>query len=146
MQSGPLQYHTSKMETNEVERLRGDFGSTSAQNIQSSTWQTLRFKPPEVPPTSTSPGWRIEFRPCEVQFTDFENAAISAFIVLLTRVILSLDLDFTIPMSKVESFLVDCECNYELIQMTLDFLEIKTAFLNYMLLPYKVWELDLENT
>ncbi|KAJ8918410.1 hypothetical protein NQ315_008107 [Exocentrus adspersus] len=68
------------------------------ENIQSTNWQTMRFKPP--PPNSTI-GWRVEFRPCEVQFTDFENAAIVCFVVLLTRVILSYQLNFLIPISKL---------------------------------------------
>jgi glutamate--cysteine ligase catalytic subunit len=68
------------------------------ENIQSTNWQTMRFKPP--PPNSTI-GWRVEFRPCEVQITDFENAAIVCFVVLLTRVILSYNLDFLIPISRV---------------------------------------------
>lgn len=59
----------------------------------------MRFKPP--PPKSTI-GWRVEFRPCEVQITDFENAAYVCFIVLLTRVILSYQLNFIIPISKVD--------------------------------------------
>lgn len=37
----------------------------------------------------------------EVQMTDFENAAFSIFIVLLTRVILSFGLNFYIPITKV---------------------------------------------
>ncbi|KAG5897516.1 hypothetical protein JTB14_030013 [Gonioctena quinquepunctata] len=69
------------------------------ENIQSTNWQTMRFKPP--PPKSTI-GWRVEFRPCEVQITDFENAAIVCFIVLLTRVILSYQLNLLIPISKVD--------------------------------------------
>jgi len=69
------------------------------ENIQSTNWQTMRFKPP--PPRSTI-GWRVEFRPCEVQITDFENAALVCFIVLLTRVILSYRLNFLIPISKVD--------------------------------------------
>lgn len=69
------------------------------ENIQSTNWQTMRFKPP--PPNSTI-GWRVEFRPCEAQLTDFENAAIVCFIVLLTRVILSYGLNFLIPISKVD--------------------------------------------
>ncbi len=44
----------------------------------------------------------MEFRPCELQLTDFENAAIVCFIVLLTRVILSFNLNFLIPISKVD--------------------------------------------
>nr|CAD7581222.1 unnamed protein product [Timema californicum] len=59
----------------------------------------MRFKPP---PPHSSIGWRVEFRPCEVQITDFENAAIVCFVVLLTRVILSYQLNFIIPISKVD--------------------------------------------
>ena len=38
----------------------------------------------------------------EVQFTDFENASFSIFIVLVTRAILSYNLNFYIPISKVD--------------------------------------------
>ncbi|XP_034183692.2 glutamate--cysteine ligase isoform X1 [Osmia lignaria lignaria] len=69
------------------------------ENIQSTNWQTMRFKPP---PPNSSIGWRVEFRPCEVQITDFENAAIVCFVVLLTRVILSYKLNLLIPISKVD--------------------------------------------
>jgi glutamate--cysteine ligase catalytic subunit len=60
----------------------------------------MRFKPP--PPSSPDIGWRVEFRSMEIQLTDFENAAFSIFVVLLTRTILSFDLNFYIPLSKVE--------------------------------------------
>ncbi|XP_045529683.1 glutamate--cysteine ligase catalytic subunit isoform X1 [Pieris brassicae] len=69
------------------------------ENIQSTNWQTMRFKPP--PPNSRI-GWRVEFRPCEAQLTDFENAAYVCFVVLLTRVILSYRLNFVMPISKVD--------------------------------------------
>jgi glutamate--cysteine ligase catalytic subunit len=69
------------------------------ENIQSTNWQTLRFKPP---PPGTGMGWRVEFRSMEVQITDFENAAFSIFIVLLSRAILSFGINFYIPISKVD--------------------------------------------
>uniref|UniRef100_A0AAX7V290 Glutamate--cysteine ligase n=1 Tax=Astatotilapia calliptera TaxID=8154 RepID=A0AAX7V290_ASTCA len=69
------------------------------ENLQSTNWQTMRFKPP---PPNSDIGWRVEFRPMEVQLTDFENAAYVVFVVLLTRVILSYKLDFIIPLSKVD--------------------------------------------
>lgn len=69
------------------------------ENIQSTNWQTIRFKPP---PPDSDIGWRVEFRPCEVQLTDFENAAFTVFIALLTRTIVSFDLNLYMPMSKVE--------------------------------------------
>lgn len=71
------------------------------ENLQSTNWQTMRFKPP--PPEHPSVGWRVEFRPMEVQFTDFENAACAVFVVLLTRVILSYDLNFYMPISLVDT-------------------------------------------
>ncbi|XP_070533498.1 glutamate--cysteine ligase catalytic subunit-like [Ptychodera flava] len=69
------------------------------ENIQSTNWQTMRFKPP---PANSPIGWRVEFRPSEVQLTDFENAAYVVFVVLLTRVILSFKLNFLMPISKVD--------------------------------------------
>ncbi|GAA5961268.1 hypothetical protein JCM8115_001529 [Rhodotorula mucilaginosa] len=69
------------------------------ENIQSTNWQTVRFKPP---PPGSPIGWRVEFRSMEVQLTDYENAAFSVFIVLLTRAIMSLGLNFYLPISKVD--------------------------------------------
>ncbi|KAK4168844.1 putative glutamate--cysteine ligase [Cladorrhinum sp. PSN259] len=69
------------------------------ENIQSTNWQHMRFKPP---PADNSIGWRVEFRPMEIQITDFENAAFAVFMVLITRVILSFDLNFYIPIRRVD--------------------------------------------
>lgn len=55
------------------------------ENIQSTNWQNMRFKPP---PPGTDIGWRVEFRIMDVQPTPFENAAYSVFVVLLARAIL----------------------------------------------------------
>jgi glutamate--cysteine ligase catalytic subunit len=70
------------------------------ENLQSTNWQHIRFKPP---PTGSDIGWRVEFRPMEIQITDFENAAFSVFIVLITRAILSFDLNFYIPITKTDA-------------------------------------------
>ncbi|KAI2473154.1 GCS-domain-containing protein [Annulohypoxylon bovei var. microspora] len=69
------------------------------ENIQSTNWQHIRFKPP---PPGSDIGWRVEFRPMEIQITDFENAAFAVFMVLITRAILSFDLNFYIPIVKVD--------------------------------------------
>ncbi|KAK4191568.1 putative glutamate--cysteine ligase [Podospora australis] len=69
------------------------------ENIQSTNWQHMRFKPP---PADNSIGWRVEFRPMEIQITDFENAAFAVFMVLITRVILSYNLNFYIPITRVD--------------------------------------------
>ncbi|WFD26068.1 glutamate--cysteine ligase [Malassezia nana] len=69
------------------------------ENLQSTNWQTMRFKPP---PPGGLIGWRIEFRPMEIQLTDFENAAFSVFIALVTRVILAQGVDWYMPISLVD--------------------------------------------
>lgn len=79
------------------------------ENIQSTNWQTLRFKPPALYPDNMTggqlrdkPGWRVEFRPLEIQLTDFENAAYSVFVVLLSKAILKFQPDFYIPILKID--------------------------------------------
>ena len=74
------------------------------ENIQSTNWQTVRWKPPPPRVTHDDPhiGWRAEFRSMEVQLTDFENAAFTVFVVLATRVVLSFDLCLYLPLSKVD--------------------------------------------
>ena len=64
------------------------------ENLQSTNWQHMRFKPP---PPGNDTGWRVEVRPMEIQITDYENAAFSVFVVLITRAILSFDLNFYLP-------------------------------------------------
>lgn len=76
-----------------------DTSTDHFENIQSTNWNTVRFKPP---PKNTDIGWRTEFRSMEVGLTDFENAAFSVFIVILSRVILAFNLNFYVPMSTVD--------------------------------------------
>ena len=71
------------------------------ENIQSTNWQTVRFKPP--PPQSVSMGWRVEFRTMEVQLTDFENAAYTVFVALISRAILYFKLNLYMPLSLVDA-------------------------------------------
>jgi glutamate--cysteine ligase catalytic subunit len=68
------------------------------ENLQSTNWQHIRFKPP---PPGSDIGWRVEFRPMEIQITDVENAAFSIFMVLITRAILSFNLNFYMPITRV---------------------------------------------
>lgn len=89
----PLQVYQERIE-------QDDSKSTEHfETIQSSNWMNMRFKPP--PPDTPEIGWRVEFRPTEVQLTDFENAAYCCFVVLLTRVIISFRLTFLLPISAV---------------------------------------------
>eukprot|EP00003_Mantamonas_plastica_P020524 TRINITY_DN330_c1_g1_i2.p1 TRINITY_DN330_c1_g1~~TRINITY_DN330_c1_g1_i2.p1 ORF type:complete len:342 (-),score=122.30 TRINITY_DN330_c1_g1_i2:135-1160(-) len=69
------------------------------ENIQSTNWQTVRWKPP---PPNSNIGWRTEFRPMEVQLTEFENAAFPIFIALLARSLVLFRHNLYVPLSKVE--------------------------------------------
>ncbi|KAK3328375.1 glutamate-cysteine ligase-domain-containing protein [Cercophora scortea] len=88
------------------------------ENIQSTNWQHMRFKPP---PADNSIGWRVEFRPMEIQVTDFENAAFAVFIVLITRVILSYDLNFYIPIVKVDENMETAHARDAVLEKTFHF-------------------------
>lgn len=74
----------------------------SFENIQSTNWQSMRFKPPPIKDNLRSIGWRVEFRPIELQFTSFENSAFCAFVILLTQAIKQFNLNFLMPISKVD--------------------------------------------
>lgn len=77
---------------------RGDATSNEHfECIQSTVWQTLRFKPP---PPGVNIGWRVELRTMEVQLTDFENAAFAVFVALLSRAMLKYGVRWGLPMSK----------------------------------------------
>ena len=70
------------------------------ENLQSTNWNTVRFK---VPPAKQHDiNWRVEFRSMELNLTDFENAAYTVFVMLLTRAITSERLNFYMPISKVD--------------------------------------------
>jgi glutamate--cysteine ligase catalytic subunit len=46
----------------------------------------------------------------EVQLTDFENAAFAVFVILISRAILSFNLNFYIPISKVSRMIFAMSC------------------------------------
>lgn len=87
-----------------VEQVDDATATEHFENIQSTNWQTVRWKPPPPREHEDSPriGWRTEFRSMEMQATDAENAAFVVFVVLVTRVILAFDLNLYIPLSKVD--------------------------------------------
>jgi len=86
-----------------LEDAGDDFSVEHFESLNSTNWQSMRWKPPP-PSTPSSPhiGWRTEFRSMELQLTDFENAAFSVFVVLLSRALLAFDLDFLAPLSLVD--------------------------------------------
>ncbi len=89
----PLVVYKNSVELDDSKRM------DHFENIQSTNWQSMRFKPP---PLNSEIGWRVELRSMELQFSDFENAAFSIFSVLITRVLANFDVNLYIPLSKVD--------------------------------------------
>ena len=74
------------------------------ENLQSTNWNSIRFKPP---PSLDSPiGWRVEFRPMDIQITDYENAALSALVSLLVKLLSTYNVNFIIPISMGDENMV----------------------------------------
>lgn len=89
--------------------LHDDLFSTDTNNtavfdlFNCSNWRLLRFKPPPIKSEESNQiGWRVEFRPTELQITDFQNAAFASFIILLTKAIVKLNLNFLIDITKLD--------------------------------------------
>lgn len=70
------------------------------ERLQSTVWPHVRLKIP--PPDKEENGWMVEFRPMEVQLTDFENAACTIFLALMRRAIATYNLDSCVPMVTIE--------------------------------------------
>jgi glutamate--cysteine ligase catalytic subunit len=70
------------------------------ENVQSTNWNTMRFKSP--PAHDTDIGWRVEFRPLDIQLTDFENSAYTVLVGMMANIINQFSLDFVIPISLVD--------------------------------------------
>ena len=70
------------------------------ENLQSTNWNTVRFKPPR--PEDKDSCFKIEIRPCELQLSAYENAAISTFIMLINKMNSHFKINFIVPISKVD--------------------------------------------
>lgn len=62
------------------------------ENLQSTNWNSLRFKSP--PSVDSDIGWRVEFRPLDIQLTDYENAALTVFTGMIVNILNEFSLDF----------------------------------------------------
>jgi glutamate--cysteine ligase catalytic subunit len=90
----------SKADPKEAE----DTDVESFENIQSTNWQNMRFKPPPIKSDSSANriGWRVEVRPMELQLTDFENSAFCSLVILLVKALRKMKLNLLMPISKVD--------------------------------------------
>lgn len=60
----------------------------------------MRFKPP--PSITSKIGWRVEFRPIDIQLTDFENAALIVLLGMIVNISNHFDIDFIQPITKID--------------------------------------------
>jgi glutamate--cysteine ligase catalytic subunit len=70
------------------------------ENLQSTNWNTVRFKPPKIEDNDSC--FKVEIRPCELQITPYENAAIASFVLLLYKMSYRFNYNFIIPITKVD--------------------------------------------
>jgi hypothetical protein len=101
---GPLQSTNQTTNTDESSGGEHEFADRGTHEVSDShhSLQPPQLEDEENSLQSYGPGWRIEFRPMEVQLTDYENAAFAIFTVLLTRCIATQGHNFYLPMSLVE--------------------------------------------
>lgn len=77
------------------EQIDDDDMTCHFENLQSTNWNSMRFKPP--PSHDSNIGWRVEFRTMDIQLTDFENSCLLVLLGLVVNVINHFNLDFVIP-------------------------------------------------
>jgi hypothetical protein len=70
------------------------------QDVHLFHWRTVRVK---IPPKDGSSGWKVEFRPTEIQLIDSQNAAFAIFAFLVSQLIQENTTQFAVPISKVSS-------------------------------------------
>ena len=89
--------------------ITDDNDMTHFENINSSNWNSLRFKLPR--PNDNDFSYKIEIRTCDLQITPFENISIIHFIVNLYNIILKQNCNFIIPITKVDENYENAYCN-----------------------------------
>lgn len=76
------------------------------ENIQSTNWNSVRFKPPPCSAdgkTRPSIGWRVELRTPDLQLSDFENAMLASISQVLALAILKEGWRFYVPISATHA-------------------------------------------
>ena len=73
---------------------------THFETINSSNWNSLRFKLPR--PSDNDTCFKIEVRPCDLQLTPYENTSMIALILAIYGFIMRYDVNFIIPISMVD--------------------------------------------
>ena len=98
-------FHRDPVPTYEGEHIEDQIDDNELvshfENIQSTNWNSLRFKPP--PSQNSNIGWRVEFRTMDIQMTDFENTSLIVTMGLITNVINHFNVDFITPVSMADA-------------------------------------------
>ncbi len=80
------------------------------ENFNSTNWNSLRFKPPKIEDNDSC--FKVEIRPLELQLTPFENSAMMTLCLIYSQMILKNDLNFIIPITKVDENFNRANNNY----------------------------------
>lgn len=99
-------------------------GTSLIEKYQGAVWPTIRLKPPVE---DDGPGWRVEFRPMEVQLCDSDNAAFSIFMYLLSRAIVEEQLDFYVPIDRVTESMTQAQKRNAVMEQRMWFRQKKSS-------------------
>ncbi|KAK2194712.1 bifunctional Glutamate-cysteine ligase catalytic subunit/Glutamine synthetase-guanido kinase [Babesia duncani] len=80
-----------------------NFSDCHFEIFQSASWNSVRFKPPPLVGNEYPIPWRVEFRCCEIQLTDFENAAIIGVVALMVKTMIRQHWKLYMPISQVDA-------------------------------------------
>lgn len=83
--------------------------------LHSAVWPHVDFK---TPSSSGDAGWRVEFRPMEIQLSDFDNAAFAIFMVLIRQAIAHYDLNFYVAIDKIADNMQRAHGRYAAVDQT----------------------------
>jgi len=78
------------------------------EQFYTTSYRNCRFKFPPFKQDEEI-GWRVEFRPIDLQNTDFENTAFSTFLILLARTIIKFKLDFLLDLKELDENMKNSE-------------------------------------
>jgi len=107
------------------------------ENLQSTNWNSMRFKPP--PSQESNIGWRVEFRPMDIQMTDFENSCLIVTLGLISNIINHFDVNFIIPISMSDENMARAHKRNAIIEQ-------KFWFNTNFAASEKYWENDLHKS
>jgi glutamate--cysteine ligase catalytic subunit len=89
-----------------IDKNNSAYETNHFDNINSTNWNTVRLKIPQITKNmneiTSSLGWRVEFRPMELQKDTSSNVSLLIFMVILVKTLINTKVDWYIPISLLD--------------------------------------------